>query len=517
VLRCRTLRPLVTGAMPFASMLLAVFAGAPAANAATRQFPAVADTYSDSVNPTVNIGGYSPVKVDGNVPRVGYLRFNPQESPGPVTKTMLRAKAPPPPPPLVEPCTIYASRTGGPNGSGSSPTAPTTVHAAAARVVPGSVVCLLGGTYDVAKEVYVSRSGEAGKPIVFRSEGGQALMRWTGGSPPAGASNAVFKLASYSHHVEFAGLTIDGANRASQGVKCNRYAHHLVVRDSTIRNTGSAGVATKLCDYVTVVRNLIHHTGYDPNVGWSSGVSLNSHIWSDTAAGFHSFVAGNVISGASDESAYNTDGSGMIIDLGGNAPPVLVANNVAFENGDHCINVLEVANVWVVNNTCYKNGLDNRQSHTGEITLNRARAANVRVINNVAYAWTSRSPFKQVNGATGIYSRNVEYGGGTSSVPSAVRADPQQLRRSSALFVNPPFVDPSAPLQQATALPPWDLGARLFPQSGGTLIDTGTNPLTAPGVTPELRAGMERHLTRDPAGQARPRGGGWDVGAYEAG
>jgi hypothetical protein len=417
----------------------------------------------------------------------------------------------------AESCTLYASPTGSSTASGSSPTAATTVHAAAGRTVPGSVVCLLAGTYEVASEVYVSRSGEAGKPIVFRAEGGQALLRWTGSGPPAGQSYAVFKLASGAHHVEFAGLTIDGANRASQGVMCNRGAHHLVVRDSTIRNTGSAGVATKECDYVTVVRNLIHHTGYDRNVGWSSGVSINSHRWSDTAPGFHSYVVGNVISGASDESSYSTDGSGVIIDLGGNAPPVLVANNVAMENGDHCIQALDVANVWVVNNTCYKNGLDNRQSGTGEITLNRAGAANVRVINNVAYAWTGRRPFQQVNGATGIYSRNVEYGGNTSSVPSAVLGDPQQLRRSSELFVAPPFVDPSAPLQQATALPPWDLGGRLVPQNGATLIDAATNPLTAPGVTPDLRAGMERHLTRDVAGQARPRGAGWDVGAYEAG
>jgi hypothetical protein len=67
-------------------------------------------------------------------------------------------------------------------------------------------------------------------------------------------------------------------------------------------------------------------------------------------------VVGNVISGASDESSYQTDGSGIIMELGGNAPTALVANNVVLQNGDHCINVLEVANVWVVNNTCYQNG-----------------------------------------------------------------------------------------------------------------------------------------------------------------
>jgi pectate lyase len=73
-----------------AVLALASLAATPAANAATQQFTAVADAYTDSVNPSVNFGGYSTVKIDGNVLRVGYLRFNPQELPGPVTKATLR-------------------------------------------------------------------------------------------------------------------------------------------------------------------------------------------------------------------------------------------------------------------------------------------------------------------------------------------------------------------------------------------------------------------------------------------
>jgi pectate lyase len=71
-------------------LALASLAATPAANAATQQFTATADTYSDSVNPSVNFGGYSTVKIDGNVLRVGYLRFNPQGLPGPVTRATLR-------------------------------------------------------------------------------------------------------------------------------------------------------------------------------------------------------------------------------------------------------------------------------------------------------------------------------------------------------------------------------------------------------------------------------------------
>jgi hypothetical protein len=617
-----------------AVLALASLAGAPRANAATQQFTAVADAYTDSVNPSVNFGGYSTVKIDGNVLRVGYVRFNPQELPGPVTNATLRvytrtsnatgfsvrpvasttwdertlnhnnrpvvpstvlsttgafssgvyrsldvtaavkgngpisfaittptsqdillasretgsttapqlivetadaapapAPAPAPEPPPnpaptpAEPCTLYASPTGSSSGAGTL-ASPVDIRTAENRAVPGSVVCALPGVYALSSALMINNHGEEGRPITFRAEGGEAVLQYTGTSD----QNHVVQFSGTSpvaHHVVVEGFVIDGRGAngvlASQGVKLNKGgsnvlgAHHITIRNNTLRYFGSAGVGTKHNDYVTVTGNLIYHTGYDPDTGWSSGVSLNSHVWSDNAPGFHSYIVGNVISGSSDESSYNTDGSGVIIDLGGNAPPVLVANNVAFENGDHCVQALDVANIWIVNNTCYKNGLDNRQSGTGEITLNRAGAVNVHVINNVADAWTGRRPFQQFNGATGMYRGNVEYGGNTSSVPSTVLGDPQQLRRSSALFVAPPFVDPSAPLQQATALPPWELGGRLVPQTGGALIDTAINPLTAPGVTPELRAGMERHLTRDVAGQTRPRGAGWDVGAYEAG
>jgi pectate lyase len=73
-----------------AVLALASFTATPGASASTQEFRAVADAYTDSVNPSVNFGGYSTVKIDGNVLRVGYVRFNPQGLPGPVTKATLR-------------------------------------------------------------------------------------------------------------------------------------------------------------------------------------------------------------------------------------------------------------------------------------------------------------------------------------------------------------------------------------------------------------------------------------------
>jgi hypothetical protein len=82
---------------------------------------------------------------------------------------------------------------------------------------------------------------------------------------------------------------------------------------------------------------------------------------------------------------------------------------------------------------------------------------------------------------------------------------------------DPPWVDPTADQQQTQALPPWSLGTRLESPRGSSIIDAGVDPLTIPGITPELRAGMERHALVDAAGRSRPQGAGWDVGAYEGG
>jgi len=370
-------------------------------------------------------------------------------------------------------------------------------------------VCLAAGTYALSSSFYVSRSGTAGHPIVYRAYGGTALLKWTGGSSP------VVQAGSAAHDVEFHSLVIDGAGRATSGFKCDSGAHHLIIRESTIKNTGSAGVMAKSCDYVTVLRNLISHTGYNPNSGWSSAVSLNGNRWSDRAGGFHDFVVGNVISGASDEAPMHSEGHGVIVDRAGNGPAVLIANNVVYENGGRCLDAYLSAHVWFVNNTCYKNGLDKRhQAHLGEICGKGWSSTDLHFVNNVAYAWTNRGPYKLVDSASGTFSHNVAYGGIESDVPSSVSIDPLRLRLVDPLFTNQPVVSATLDQQQRTAVVPWKIGNAFVPRIASPLIGAGVDPRTVSGLTTALRAGITRYLLTDVRGAARPKGR-WDVGAYE--
>lgn len=411
-------------------------------------------------------------------------------------------------------CTLYASPQGSNDASGRSAQDPSSLDAAVRRTVPGSVVCLLRGTYALKSETFITRSGERGQPITIRSHGGRAVLRWA--APGSGTSLALIKLDHHVHDIAVVGLTLDGAGRASQGVKCSPGDHHLLVSGNTIRNTGSAGVATKRCDYVAVVRNRIYHTGYDPKAGWSSGVSLNSPASHDAAPGFHSFIVDNVISGAADESFHHSEGHGIILDLGGDrAPPALIAGNVVYENGSHCINVFQVTGAWVVNNTCYANGLDLRQRYAGEIAVASTETARTHFINNVAYAWDGRPPYQQFGRVHATYRHNVEYGGTRSELPARALGDRSQVWRVNPRFAAPPGLNPSAGGQYRRAVPPWRLRGRLVPRASSPLVDAGVDPLAGPGLSSALRRGMRQYLARDLRGVARPSGGRWDVGAYE--
>jgi hypothetical protein len=413
-------------------------------------------------------------------------------------------------------CTLYASPSGSSTASGASATSPTSLRGARDKSVAGSVICLLPGTYSISSTFSITRSGTRTSPITYRAYSTAPVVQWTG----AGGAYTVFLVNNYNHDVVFDGLVIDGAGRAATGIGCSSGSYGITVRHSTIRYTGAAGIYTGSCDYTRVESNFIYHTGYDPNTAWSSAVSLNHNVWKDTAAGFHSYVVGNVISGATDESIlYNhTEGHGVIMDRGGNVPPVLIANNLIYENGGHCFNLYHVQNIWVVNNTCYKNGLDLRlttSASDSEFMGNGSDTYNLHFVNNVGYAWNPRAAFWLANGAAAAFDHNLEYGGKTSGVPSTVRADPLQLRRADPLFQSPLWLDPALNLQQFNAFAPWLVGSRFMPQLGSPLIDRGVDPRTVAGMTADLRVGIDLYLRSDLNGNLRPAGYGWDIGAYE--
>ncbi len=438
----------------------------------------------------------------------GERRSAPEGAPEPRPEPSATARGGPPSAP---PCTRYAAPDGGEDGSGRRRSEPLSLLEASRQADPGDVVCLLGGDYVLSGPLYIERSGEEGRPIVYRSEDRTARIRWSGDD-----RNDMFQVTRDTHHIEIWDLDFDGNNVADMAVKCSRGAHHVRVVGNRIRNTGVAGVTGKYCDYLTVDRNLIHRAGY--NKGWGSGVSLNLHVWSDREPGFHSVVTNNVISGTVDESEHESDGNGIIVDLGDDTPPALIAGNVVYENGGRCIHAYHVSRVWIVNNTCYRNTLDTRLGGegggVGEFTSYDAQ--DVHLINNVAYSWNESQPaYKVEEGSEVAMHHNVEYGGPVSVVPGEVYDDTEQLRRADPLFVDAPDVHPTEERQFEDAAEPVASAERFGVRDGSPLIDAGIDPRTVDGVTPALREGLDEFLRFTVDGTPRPQGDGWDIGAYE--
>ncbi len=416
---------------------------------------------------------------------------------------------------IASDCTLYASPSGSATNSGTSPSNPLTLKAASSKAVPGSVVCLLAGTYNLTAPLYLSKGGTASAYIKYTSydSANQAVIRWSGS-----AQDDMFQINNNAAYLEFNSLKFIGNDVATRGIYCSRGSHHIRIIRNTINRAGVTGIAAIGCDYVTVDGNMVHRSGYGK--GWGSGISLHGMVWHNQAAGFHSFVVNNIISGSYDGSSNHSDGNGIIMDDGETAatPPVLIANNLVYMNGGRCIHIYLNHSKWVINNTCYANSLDGEiGGGTGSVgEYSTLDASKVYFINNVVKAWTKGYPFLQYNSSEIKYYRNTYYGGkGLRGISSTVANDPAQLREVAPQFVDPIKLDPTADGQYRNALHPNQVGNRFTLQADSPLINAGIDPRTVPGMTAEIKAGIEQYVLKDLQGTARPQGSGFDIGAYE--
>ena len=465
---------------------------------------------------------------------------------------------------LATDCTLYAAAYGQDAQPGTL-SQPISFFGAAQTATAGAVVCLLGGRYELPCTVYVQNSGTPSAWITFKNYGdGDVLMVWKGGLTcgdfPMIKLDSTRPGAQATNYVQFSGLTLDGQGTALDGFACVSN-HDLRFSRNSIVNTGGAGISTVGCNYVVADHNVLNHNGYLPAgapAGFSgtSGISFHNNACNDAYAGFHFVAAGNIIVGEVDQidgtgRSQVTDGNGIIIDgnlscSSGAVPPAsLVVNNLIYGDGGRCIEANQVANAWLVNNTCYINNLDPNVAAGTAGSISAQNSSNTYFLNNISVSWRpTNPPYELLNASTGAsFFTNLSWGGpcffdATSTPPGNgtgtdfcaftnsgfVLSDPQ--------FVNPPHFDGQTPGQYRTARPPsvstaFNLedstcGSQMCAVSSAFAIGmhssamnvVGTDPTSLVPQSSSIWCDLGSWVYTDINGNARG-GGKWDLGAFQ--
>ncbi len=246
-------------------------------------------------------------------------------------------------------CTHYVAPNGNDSSPGSAAQPWRTFQHAADTAGPGDTVCFRGGTYAVAEDIHLTRSGTAGATITFIAYPGETPVLDRGGS----AGSGLLILDQYTSYVRVSGFTL--RNFAIWGMELsgeNRYVQldhldigggeaaihftygeteappeagpveHITLEDSTIHGSQYSAVdcTPGPCNHMVIRRVEIYDTGrVGPSFYGSDGLEF--------ARGYPVLV----------EDCYVHDNGGDGIDLNsrdraGNATGVVVRRNRVINN-----------------------------------------------------------------------------------------------------------------------------------------------------------------------------------------
>lgn len=325
------------------------------------------------------------------------------------------------------------------NGGTSEAAAWASFSRALTKVTPGDTVLIMNGDYYERMEPpwknwQISSQGAEDEYITFRNYPGHTPTFWVDSWNGIELNNAAYleldglEIRGLPNPVQIIGLPENHPVRKSMadvavpgnekwfgnGISVANVNRFIRIRNCHIHGVGGNGIGMGGINILLIEDNLVWGNSHRSDAG-NSGISVvNMKPLDIVPENYGVVIRGNVSHSNRNMMGFKfygdgtriTDGNGIILDWMKNYPySVLVANNIAFNNGGRGVHAYETSNVDVIHNTTYyNNGTPSGVSamtNDGEFNATGPNL-NVNFHNNIAVARPGRKAFSR--GGTGSLS-----------------------------------------------------------------------------------------------------------------
>lgn len=289
-----------------------------------------------------------------------------------------------------------------------------------------------------------------------------------------------------SSYLQFQGFEISGVFGGSGnciGAFGNPGNKFVRIVNNEIHDCGGNGIAVGNADQLLIANNRLWHNAHGLSyAGGSIAISSPQNQASGMNTAYGTVIAANVI-----YENVNANANGIFLNWFGSSyvKRALIVNNVVYGNDGRCVHTFKSSRADIMFNTCLNNvKATSLSSNFGEISA-VSTGSDIRVYNNIIRGVSAVYGITYHWGSTGEAVNNLLYGS------TSVNADGNYFAQN--VVADPKFVNDGLS----------GSGLNLNLQTGSSAINAGNMSLG------------EQSIAVDIDGDARPTGGGYDLGAYE--